>query len=383
VLTPGSYRINRRGFNVEIAPATEIKPGFVGVVRRMFGKDGASRFAQSADEKGILRDVLQPGLYYINTKEFQVTQTEVGIFQTPFHYDVKPELNTSITFISKGGFEISMDCTVEWEIRPNDMPSLVAEYGTRQQVEKTVIDVQAHAIGRDKGVDYGVQDFLEGALREKFQEDFSTELTRVCKGKNVTVHSAFIRNIIIPEAYLQPIRAKQIAAETEITNRAKEATAESEAQVEREFQMIDQKSKEVEAETRRIVAGTDRQSENVVTNTEAEIKKLKAQYAAQIAELESENVRVLGDAESKVKTMTETAKSNLYKLKLAVFENDANAFLRYSMSEKLSPNLILRLFHSGPGTFWTNMENKNMNFLMPAGQSATPPANVPAPAKGN
>jgi hypothetical protein len=120
------------------------------------------------------------------------------------------------------------------------------------------------------------------------------------------------------------------------------------------------------------VAGIDRQSENVATNTEAEIKKLKAQYAAQIAALESEKVRVLGDAEAKVKTMTETAKSNLYRLKMAVFENDGNAFLRYTISEKLSPNLILRLFHSGPGTFWTNMENKNMNFLMPTG-GATPP----------
>ncbi len=365
VLTPGSYRINRRGFDVAIAPATEIKPGFVGVVRRLLGKDGASRFAQAADEKGILRDVLQPGLYYINTKEFQVTQTEVGIFQTPFHYDERPQLNTAITFISKGGFEISMDCTVEWEIRPDDMPSLVAEYGTRKQVENTVIDVQAHAIGRDKGIDYGVQDFLEGTKREKFQEDFTTELTRVCKGKNVAVHSAFIRNIVIPEAYLEPIRAKQIAAETEITNKAKEATAQSEAEVEREFRMIAQKSTEVEAGTKRLVAGIDRQAENVATNTEAEIKKLKAQYAAQIAALESEKVRVLGEAESKVKTMTETAKSNLYRLKMEVFENDGNAFLRYSMSEKLSPKLIMRLFHSGPGTFWTNMDGKDMSFLMP------------------
>jgi hypothetical protein len=382
VLTPGSYRINKRGYEVEIVPAIEIKPGFVGVLRRMLGKDGASRFAQADDEKGILRDVLQPGMYYINTKEYQVTQTEVGIFQTPFHYDERPEKNTAITFISKGGFEISMDCTVEWEIRPNDMPSLVAEYGTRQQVENTVIDVQAHAIGRDKGIEYGVQDFLEGTKREKFQQDFTTELTRVCKGKNVTVHSAFIRNIVIPEAYLQPIRAKQIAAETELTNRAKEATAQSEAEVEREFQMISQRSKEVEAETKRLVAGIDRQSENVVINTEAEIKKLKAQYAAQIAELESQKVRVLGDAESKVKTMTETAKSDLYRLKMAVFENDGGAFLRYTMSERLSPDLILRLFHSGPGTFWTNMDGKGMNFMMPVG-GASPAAGEPAKPSGS
>ena len=25
----------------------------------------------------------------------------------------------------------------------------------------------------------------------------------------------------------------------------------------------------------------------------------------------------------------------------------------------------LRLFHSGPGTLWTNMGNKNMSFMLP------------------
>src|SRR5581483_8708660 len=129
----------------------------------------------------------------------------------------------------KGGFEISMDCTIEWEILPEDMPELVAEYGSRLEIESKVIDMQAHAIGRDKGIDYGVQDFLEGAKREAFQDDFTNELIDICHKKNVTVHSAFIRDIVIPEEYLQPIRDKQIAAETELTNKAEEATAESEA----------------------------------------------------------------------------------------------------------------------------------------------------------
>ena len=46
---------------------------------------------RSANEKGILREVLQPGLYYINTKEFEVIKAEVGIFQTAFRYDRRPE----------------------------------------------------------------------------------------------------------------------------------------------------------------------------------------------------------------------------------------------------------------------------------------------------
>ncbi len=280
VLLPGTYRVNLHGYDLQLVDATDIPPGFVGVLRRLLGKEGKGRFAEGTEEKGILREVLQPGLYYINPKEYEVLTTEVGIFQTSFRYDPDPKQSTAVTFISKGGLPISMDCTIEWEILPQDMPELVAEYGARSNVERNVIDVQAHAIGRDKGISYGVQDFLEGTQREKFQGEFALELTRVGAEKNVTVHSAFIRNIVIPETYLKPIRDKQIAAETQVTNKAKEATAQSEADVEREQQMIQQKVAEVEAQTKLIVAGIDREVENISTRTDAEIEKLKAEFGA-------------------------------------------------------------------------------------------------------
>lgn len=379
VLPPGTYRLNTHGYQLELADAVQIPSGHVGVLRRLDGVDGQGRFAESPNEKGILRQIYEPGTYYLNPKEFEVTRTEVGIFQTTFHYDKTAAENTAITFISKGGFPISLDCTVEWEVMPEDMPSLVAQYGTSAVIERNVIKVQAHAIGRDKGIDYGVQDFLEGSKREKFQEDFSTELTRVARTKNVTVHSAFIRNIVIPEEYLRPIRDKQIAAETELTNRAKEATAESEAQVERERRMIAQRVAQVEADTRRTVAGIDREIQNIVGRTEAELTKIRADYEAQIATHDSQRIKVLGQAAAQVTQLKEVAKSNLYQLKMDVFQNDGDAFLRYSLSQQLNPKMILRLFHSGPGTFWTNLEGKGVNLLLPAAGEATAPQ--PRPAK--
>ncbi len=309
-------------------------------------------------------------MYYLNTKEFEVVPCEVGIFQTTFFYDENRNRSTAITFLSKGGFEISMECTVEWEIKPEDMPSLVAEYGSRQVVERNVIDVQAHAIGRDKGINYGVQNFLEGTKREEFQSDFATELTKVCKAKNVTVHSAFIRNIVIPESYLKPIREKQIAAETKITNQAKEATAQSVADVEREQQLIPQREAEVAAETQRLVAGIDRDVANIQTRTDNEIEKTTAEFQAQIAALEAQRIRAVGEANTQVTKLTETAKSSLYQMKMNVFQNNGEAFLKYSLAEQLNPEIVLRLFHSGPGTFWTNMEGKNLNFMLPVGAPA-------------
>jgi hypothetical protein len=374
ILPPGSYRLNRHGYDVELVNAIDIPHGYVGVLRRLLGKEGTGRYATHSDEKGLLREVLQPGLYYLNTKEFEVIKTEVGIFQTTFHYHRDPTMNTAITFTSKGGFPISVDCTVEWEVLPQDQPILVAEYGNWKQVRDNVIQVQATALGRDKGIDYGVQDLLEGSKREKFQQDFTRELVRACSAKNVTVHSAFIRDIVIPENYLKPIRDKQIAAETEITNQAKELTAESERDVEREQRLIEQRVAEVAAKTAQLVAKIDQDVQNVGIRTQAEIEKLKAGYQAKIAALEADRTRVLGEAETDVTKLKETAKNSLYQMKMDVFQNDANAFLRYTLAEQLNPKIGIRLFHSGPGTFWTNMGDKNMSLMVPTGTPSKTPA---------
>jgi hypothetical protein len=88
---------------------------------------------------------------------------------------------------------------------------------------------------------------------------------------------------------------------------------------------------------------------------------------AQIAELDSKRTQLLGEAKSQVTKLKETASGSIYQLKMDVFQNNTEAFLHYSLAEQLNPKLVLRLFHSGVGTFWTNMEGKGLNLLLPAG----------------
>lgn len=373
VLTPGTYRLNPYGYKVELVDAVEIKPGYVGVVRRLLGNAGQkeSRFAEKPGDKGILREVLQPGLYFVNTKVFEVFPAEVGIDQTTYKYHSDPAKSSAISFPVKDGNEISMECTIEWEVLPADLPDLVAEYGEWHRVEQNVIDQQARRISRDRGFNFGAQDFLEGEKREKFQLDFTRELERVCKEKHVVIRSAFIRNIIIPEAFLKPKREKQLAAETRVTNEAKEKTAQSEALLEKERQMVQQRVSKVQAETAALVALIDRDVENVKTRTDAELERLRSKYQADIAVLEAERTRVRADAETQVTRLKETAKGNLFKLKLDVFGNNAEAYQRYTLAQQLNPNLVLRIFHAGAGTFWTNLEGKGVSLMLPTG-SATP-----------
>lgn len=382
VLPPGSYRVNLLGYKVATLPATEIRVGYVGVQRRLVGRETAADGVDPAvngagpeDRKGFLPTVLEPGLYFINPYEVEVIPTEVGIFQTTFAKG-DARARTPITFTSRGGFPISIDCTVEWEILPEDMPRLVAEYGSRARIEENVIDLQTHAIGRDKGTEYGIVDLLEGSMRRKFQDEFTRELVQACAEKNVTVHSAFIRRIDIPEEYLKQVRDKQLATQRTLTNKAKEATARTTAQVEEAKQMVDLEVKKVEADTQRLVAVIDSQVENLRATTAGELERMQAVTQAEVATLDGERNRLTGQAEAEADRLKETARSSLARLKMDVFRGDGLSYLRYALSEQLNPDLRLRLFQSGPGTFWTNMPGgQGMNLLLqPGGQSAAVPA---------
>jgi hypothetical protein len=359
VLLPGAYRINPYGYVVDQVPAVRVNPGFVGVQRRLLGKSGPG------ENKGILRQVLQPGIYYLNTKEFEVLSREVGIYQTTFHFDKSPERNTAITFPARDGNTVSMDCTIEWEVKPSDWPDLVAVYGGLSDIERKVIDQHAKKICRERGFNYRVQDFLQGVTRETFQSDFTKELEKACKEKKVVVRSAFIRNIVIPDNFLQQKRDRQLAVETAQTSQAMKETAQTKAEVARAKSMIDQATKKVQAETERLVASINRETDNIKVQTEAEIEGLKASYGTKIAVKDNERTKVLGQAKAQAKTMTETARSGIFKMKMDLFQNDGSAYLRYTLAEKLNPKLVLRLFHSGPGTLWTNVGDKNMTLMLP------------------
>ncbi|MEN8256106.1 MAG: SPFH domain-containing protein [Verrucomicrobiota bacterium] len=81
VLGPGKYRMNPYGYNVEIVDAISIPIGYAGVTTSLSGEQAESgRFAKDK-QKGVRKDVLQPGLYYVNPKEYKVDVLEIGINQ--------------------------------------------------------------------------------------------------------------------------------------------------------------------------------------------------------------------------------------------------------------------------------------------------------------
>ncbi len=81
VLGPGKYRLNPQGYNIEIIDAISIPIGYAGVVTSLSGAQAPTGEFAAAAQKGVRRDILQPGLYYVNPKEYKVDVLEIGINQ--------------------------------------------------------------------------------------------------------------------------------------------------------------------------------------------------------------------------------------------------------------------------------------------------------------
>jgi regulator of protease activity HflC (stomatin/prohibitin superfamily) len=89
VLGPGKYRMNPVGYQIDIVDATVLPIGYDGVITSLSGtQTPPNEFAKSG-EKGVRSDVLQPGLYYVNPREYKVDVLEIGVNQ--------------VTLLGKGG----------------------------------------------------------------------------------------------------------------------------------------------------------------------------------------------------------------------------------------------------------------------------------------
>lgn len=81
VLGPGRYRLNPNGYEIEVVDALSVPIGYAGVVTSLSGERALEGAFAEGNQKGVRRDILQPGLYYVNPKEYRVDVLEIGLNQ--------------------------------------------------------------------------------------------------------------------------------------------------------------------------------------------------------------------------------------------------------------------------------------------------------------
>jgi len=81
VLSPGKYRINPYGYRIDILDAISVPIGYVGVITSLSGDEVKGGDFAGPNQKGVREDILQPGLYFLNPREFKVDVLEIGVNQ--------------------------------------------------------------------------------------------------------------------------------------------------------------------------------------------------------------------------------------------------------------------------------------------------------------
>jgi hypothetical protein len=395
VLTPGVYKINRYVDEVTTFPAVVIPPGSVGVVTRLFGqatevvnaslteivqsttapttqetpaasqqRNIPSRLVVGENQRGVLRDVLQPGIYYLNPRMLKVDILPVG-------YDAltlegthsTPDTGEPIKFLSKDGYQVELDFTIVWGISPADAPTIVANIGSWSQVEQNVIKQAMISACQNEGAKYTAKELIQGSTRSNFQVALEKSLDAQVSPRNVHVLLALIRNIAIrdttgkvaTDGLLATIQKANIEIERQLTNKQKTETERKRAELEQALKLVDVARETVAAETKVKVANLLADGQKTAAELDAQRELEVSAIAQEIATLEAQTTQILGKAGADVERLKNDAQAKGAKLLIDAF-GSPQSYNNYIFAKNFAPD-DLRLIFAGPGTFWTDLKS--------------------------
>jgi regulator of protease activity HflC (stomatin/prohibitin superfamily) len=345
VLTPGKWRLNPYAYEVTKQPATHVQPGFVGCVTSLSGQIAAPGQLSGPGQRGIQREVLQPGRYYVNPRQFKVESVAIGYRQLTVDH---------VNFHSADGFQIGMDTTVIWGLSPEHVPATIMNFGNIDEVVSKVIEPQVMSISRIEGSKNRAQEFIEGEKREAFQNAFTNRLKAVTDEKQIETQIALLRDIEVPDPVRVPIQDSKIAVEVQLTKHEQIQTQQVYNELEQLKAEVEKGVLEVAAETEKLVAEAAAKGEAEVARIAATTQVTVAELQRQVAELSAAKTRKLGKADADVEEMLQAARADLFVQNVQALGSPA-AYANYIFATGLREDLELVLRYAGPGTFWTDL----------------------------
>jgi regulator of protease activity HflC (stomatin/prohibitin superfamily) len=397
VLEPGMYYINPYEFELQAVEAVSIPDGFVGVMVARTGKSASSdQLLVDEGYRGVRKEYLKPGLYYINPYEFNIVPVDTrkkkyDLWIPEQEYErmaSDEELKATgayepIGFLSTDGFKISVDVTVIYEILPENAPYVVATLGKNLgDVRRKIIRPGSRSFARLEGSMLKAVEFVGGETRKIFQEKLANALYEDGAKSKINILNTFVRGYNIPDELLDQIRAKEIAQKQEeriFTERKRE---EEQAKLARQKALVEQQSQKIKAETVKIVAKTKAQQEKEVAIIKGEQRLSVANLEREAAEQEKLKQIALGEGEARRRELLIKA-DNLEELRLNIYKEVMLKFASEMGKQKWVPDIIVggQTTPSGGSSFTAISDIMNMLSLMIANQLRIQTSNQPQAAQ--
>lgn len=342
ILRPGKYRINPYAFHTASFDAISIKPGNVGVVTALTGKDVLNN-ELPADErntfmvveglKGVTGRLLDPGTHYLNPYMYNVV--EVNIQSHLFEMSGKDV----ISFLTLDGFTVTVEGKIEFGIERNEAAILSHRVGDMDDVIKKLILPRARGFSRIEGSKHPAVNFIVGETRQKFQSDLETHLRAKSKGWGIDIKAVMVSKIIVPDEIASINRDRELAVQDAAKYEQQIVQAKSKAELTKQEMLAVQSKEKVEAETKRIRAVIDAEQDQSVRLIDAQKDLGVAKVEYEAALFQAEAIILTADGEKDSIKANNEADAAVLANRVAALGGGDN-FARYTLYEKLGPQVL-------------------------------------------
>ncbi|MCC8189073.1 MAG: hypothetical protein LIP77_00360 [Planctomycetes bacterium] len=339
ILRPGKYPINPFAERVEIFDAITIRPGHVGVVAHLSGRDPLhgeipedmrNVFIVSEEVKGVQARTLGPGTYYLNPYIHAVT--EINLQSQRFELQGED----AISFLTQDGFTVMVEGTLEFALTRDRTPQLTHQVGDLDDILKKIILPKARGFSRIEGSKHPAIDFIVGETRQGFQDSLEKHLIAQCERWGVEIRSMLIRNITPPEQVAEIIREREVALQNQRKIDQQIEQARSQAELTRQEMLAEQTREKVESETAAIRARIQAEQEQSVRLTSGYRELEVARLEAEAARLQADALIIGAEAERDVVTMRNEAEATVTAAMSEAFGGGVN-LARYTLYQKTAP----------------------------------------------
>jgi uncharacterized membrane protein YqiK len=302
VILAGSYNINSWFASVEEIAMTEVPIGNVAVVISYIGEDGQDLTGEqfkhgnivSKGQKGVWKDVLNPGKYPINTYTMKVaivpTTNLVLNWATGRNeaHNLDQKLST-ITVRSKDGFTFNLDVSQIIHIPATEAAMVIARFGSVENLVSQVLEPTIGNYFRNSAQNYDVIEFLKN--RQDRQASAKDQIKQVLDTYNVNAIDTLIGDINPPEELMKTLTARKIATEMTETYTVEMEAQKTREKLEEQTAIANMQSKVVESNQNVIIA--EKHADAAIKTAEGAAKSVKLN-----AEAEAERIKVTGEAEA-------------------------------------------------------------------------------------
>ncbi len=302
VLSPGKYRLNLYLFDVKSYKSTDIRAGFVGVVKSNVQETPKLELAAVPHELagslsvplvkkgsvGVWVEALPPGRYRLNKVAFNVTEIDTRVQTWNYkggykhrYIDLQVTQEGKITqkersdqipipdhaadsaiFTRMEGWLVPQELRIQVQVEPKDAPFLVASVGSVAAAEDKVVTPSIRSVVRNICAAERVLSLIDenrAAVEERIEKAVIPEGEKA----GITIKDVRLVDSVIPPELLVAKLREQLAGQLEETFKKEKDAQDQRITTEKARATADQQPELVAAEIRVKIAEKDKQADQL------------------------------------------------------------------------------------------------------------------------